>query len=375
MNIRSFSIGILLVILILTGSSFQGIQKLQISKQKVKNIILFLGDGMGISHVYAAMTTNPRKLSLESFPFTGLSITYSSDNYITDSGAGGTAIACGVKTRNGMIGMSPDSNAVSSIVEIAHKNGLATGVISTKSITDATPASFIAHTCNRSNQENIAKYFLDGTVDVFIGGGMNFFRNRKDGIDLTYKLKKQGYNVVYSLDDLKKSNSLKIAGLLADNNMPALSESGTRIGHLQEMTRKAIETLSKDKDGFFLMVEGAFIDLEAHRGDLDNIIAEVVDLDNAVEVAKKFAIKNGETLIIVTADHETGGLRMVGGSIEKNEASGAFVEEGIFFNKRGIHTAGMVPIFSYGPEANRFSGIHENTFFLNEFLDLLKIKR
>ena len=140
-----------------------------------------------------------------------------------------------------------------------------------------------------------------------------------------------------------------------------------RAGMLPEMTEKAIETLSKDKNGFFLMVEGSMIDWGAHEKNQEYTIDEVIDLDNAVGVAKEFADKNGETLIVVTADHETGGLSLVDGNIQERKVSGNFIQS-------GSHTGVMVPIFSYGPSAERFSGIHENTFFLNEFLNLLNIK-
>ncbi len=318
---------------------------------------------MGTAHVYGGMTASKSKLVLESFPFSGFSKTYSADKYITDSGAGGTAIACGIKTNNGMIGMGPDSISIRSIVEIANKNGLATGVVSTSAITHATPASFVAHNISRSNYEEIAADFLKGTIDVFIGGGKNHFTKRADSIDLSIKLKEQGYEVVFNVADLQNSGSLKLAALLADEHMPPVKQG--REGMLKEMTRKAIEILSKDEDGFFLMVEGSMIDWGAHANDLDYTISEVIDLDEAIGIAKDFSDKNGETLIVVTADHETGGLSIMGGDIQNHTIEGAF--------QTGDHTGVMVPIFSYGPNAERFSGIHENTFFLGEFLDLLKI--
>ena len=320
---------------------------------------------MGVAHVYAAMSISQQSFSLEQFPFSGFSITYSVDNYITDSGAGATAIACGVKTNNGMIGMTPDSTAVPSITEIANRHGLATGVVSTSAVTHATPASFVAHNAGRSNYEDIATDFLKGTIDLFIGGGEDHFRNRKDGNDLTLDLKAQGFEVVYTLDEMNTSNSRKIAGLLAKEHMPTVLEG--RTGALEAMTRKAIETLSRDKDGFFLMVEGSQIDWGGHENNADYTLTEMIDLDNAVGVALEFARQNGQTLIVVTADHETGGLTIPGGNIKENEISVSFSTTG--------HTAVMVPVFSYGPGAENFSGINENTFFLDMFLKLLKIRK
>lgn len=364
---KKYSILIIsLAILSVTGCSFRNINESRSPAKKPKNIVLFIGDGMGIAHLNAGMDVVEHTFALETFPFTGFCKTFSFDNYVTDSGAGGTAIACGVKTRNGMIGMDPDTVAVPSIVELAKKNGLATGVISTSSVTHATPASFVSHNSGRGNYEEIAKDFLNNTLDLFIGGGEDHFRNRADGADLTVTLKKQGFDVVYTLDDLKESQSTKLAGLLAKEHMPYVLEG--RQGMLREMTIKALETLSKNKNGFFLMIEASQIDWAAHGGDLLNIVAEVIDMDDAVGASLEFAKANGETLIVVTADHETGGLSLVGGDKQKRSINGNFIST---YN----HTGVMVPILSYGPGAERFTGIHDNTFFFGEFLDLLKIKK
>jgi alkaline phosphatase len=183
------------------------------------NIILFIGDGMGPAQLTAGMSVCDHTLAVEHFPYSGLCKTSSSNKYITDSAAAGTAIASGKKTKNGMIGMGPDSVAVKSIMEVAHDCGLATGIISTSSITHATPASFVAHNYSRRNYEDIAKDFMNGTIDVFIGGGMTYFLNRKDGIDLTARLRDQGYDVVFTIDELKISDSAKVAGLLSKKHM------------------------------------------------------------------------------------------------------------------------------------------------------------
>ncbi len=353
-----------IAVLILTGCNWQN--PFESGKRgRAKNIILFIGDGMGVAQLYAGMTVSHNVFSLEEFPYSGLCKTYSADNYITDSAAGGTAIACGTKTNNGMIGVNPDSLPVMSVMEIAHKNGFATGVVSTSAITHATPASFVAHNAGRGNYEDIAKDFLSGTLDLFIGGGADHFRSRKDGTDLTLNLREQGYSVVYTLKDLMTVKSQKIAGLLANVHMNKESEG--RDGALEEMTKKAIETLSKNKNGFVLMVEGSMIDFGGHEQNLDYVVSEMIDFDNAIGVAKDYASENHNTLVVVTADHETGGLTLNGGSIGDHTVSGKFSE--------GDHTAVMVPVFSYGPGAEKFSGIHENTFFLEAFLNTLRIKR
>jgi alkaline phosphatase len=367
MIIRTRSITVLMILAIALLAGCSG-NKLKSPEQtpEVKNIIFFIGDGMGTAQVYGAMTISEEPLVIESFPYTGFSNTFSSDNYVTDSGAGGTALSSGAKTRNGMIGTAPDSTALTSITEIAKKNGLATGVVSTSSVTHATPASFVAHNSGRGNYEEIAADFIKGTVDVFIGGGEDHFRDREDGRDLTVTLREQGYDVVYTLDDLNKSTSSKIAGLLSKEHMPKVSEG--RDGMLAAMTKKAIETLSQDKDGFFLMVEGSMIDWGGHAKDFDYIVSEVIDIDQAIGVAKEFADKDGKTLIVVTADHETGGLTLTGGNMDEKKVKSNFIES-------GNHTAVMVPVFSYGPGAESFSGIHDNTFFFGRFLELLKLEK
>jgi len=357
---------ILLIFLVISTGVIFPVESAAKPAKKARNIILFIGDGMGTAQIYSGITVSPQALYLESFPYSGFSKTFASDNYITDSAAGGTAIACGIKTKNGMIGMGPDSVAVSSIIELARRDGLATGVISTSAVTHATPASFVSHNAGRGNYEDIAKDFLNGNLDLFIGGGQNHFKKRADGDDLTVKLKEQGFDVVYTMDDLKNTKSSKIAGLLAPEHMPQATEG--RAGMLREMTVKAIETLKKDKDGFFLMVEGSMIDWGCHAKDIVYAVNEVLDLDDAIGAAREFAESDGKTLVVVTADHETGGLTLVGGNMEERSLNAGFIQS-------GSHTAVMVPIFSYGPGAERFSGIHDNTFFFTEFLNLLRIKK
>ena len=356
---------LIVLVVFISGCNSESKSKSGNSTPGVKNIILFIGDGMGVAQLYAGMTVSAQPFNLEKFPYSGFSKTYSADNYITDSAAGGTALASGEKTNNGMIGVKPDSTAVSSIMEIAKKNGLATGVVSTSAITHATPASFVAHNSGRGNYEEIAEDFLNGSVDVFIGGGEDHFRNRKDGVDLTAKLKELGFDVVFTPDDMKKSGSVKLAALLAKEHMPKVTEG--REGLLGEMTLKAIETLRKNEKGFVLMIEGSMIDWAAHENNLEYVAAEMIDLDQAIGTALNFASGDGNTLVVVTADHETGGMVLSGGDISTHRVEAKFAGTD--------HSAVMVPVFSYGPGAERFSGIHENTFFFNEFLTLLRLSK
>jgi len=363
-TIKNFII-LLSLIIFMTSSSAVMQDQIPSFSRRTKNIILFIGDGMGIAHVTAGMTVSDRALNLQKFPYSGFAITQSADNYITDSAAGGTAIACGVKTNNGMIGVTPDNTSVASITEIVHRRGLSTGIVSTSSVTHATPASFVAHNSSRGSYEDIALHFLNGSVDVFMGGGEDHFRKRADGRDLATELVNQGFELVYTMDDLKASRSDKVAGLLARVHMSTVNEG--RTGHLEEMTGKAIEILSRDRDGFFLIVEGSMIDWGSHANDLGYVISETIDMDSAIGVAIDFANKNRQTLIVVTADHETGGLVLTDGNSAERKVSAVFGTTD--------HSGTMVPIFSYGPGAQKFSGIHDNTFFLDAFLNLLRIRK
>ena len=335
-------------------------------KKKPKNLIIFIGDGMGVAQVYAGMTYSGYTMTFPAFPVTGFSITYSANSYVTDSAAGGTAISAGEKTNNGMLAMRPDSTVLQTIMEIAKSSGLSAGVVSTSAVTHATPASFIAHDASRGSYEDIARWFLKGTADVFIGGGVSYFRSRKDSADLTADLQKMGYDVVYNLPELKKSTSLRIAGLMADGDMPYI-DTGRDPEYLAAATAKAIEVLSRNKNGFVLMVEGSQIDWACHDNNLKRSIEETLDMDRAAKVAYEFAKKNGNTLIVVTADHETGGLTLTGGDVEEKTVIGSFSTNG--------HTGVMVPVFAYGPGASSFTGVQQNTELFNDFVRLLSLKK
>jgi len=354
----------LILTILLAGLVTNACTSPQQDRTEVRNIILLIGDGMGIAHLNAAMSVSSQPLNLVSFPYSGFSVTFSSDNYVTDSAAGGTAISAGEKTNNGMIGVRPDSSRLLLITEILKEKGFSTGAVSTSAITHATPASFVAHNSGRGNYEDIASDFLSGTLDVFIGGGKNHFALRKDGKDLTTDLKNMGYEVVFTEEEMVNSTSPKLAGLLADEHLPTVTEG--RTGLLEKMTAKAIEVLSADEDGFFLMVEGSMIDWGAHANDIEYVVSETIDFDKAVGVALKYARENGNTLVVVTADHETGGLTIPSGDLNEKTIGTNFSTTG--------HSGVMVPIFSYGPGAEKLSGIHDNTFFFNTFLEALGLQ-
>jgi alkaline phosphatase len=332
-------------------------------QKTAKNIILLIGDGMGVSHVFAGITANKNNTYFQQFTNIGFSKTASANRYTTDSAAGGTAISSGVKTNNGSIGVDTDNKVVKTILEIAEKNGKSTGMVATSSITHATPASFIAHQPSRKMYEEIANDFLATDIDIFIGGGKDNFDNRKDERNLLDSLKKNGYSVIDNLSDVEKFEGNKLAGLIYTGHPDGIVERGNM---LVPATKKAIEFLNKKEKGFFLMIEGSQIDWAAHGNKTFELIGEVTDFDKAIGEALKFAEQDGNTLVIVTADHETGGFAVKSGSSEKGEVKGQFTSKG--------HTATMVPVFAYGPGADKFRGIYENTDIFHKMLEAYGLK-
>jgi alkaline phosphatase len=203
-------------------------------------------------------------------------------------------------------------------------------------------------------------------IIIFISGGINHFRVRADKADLTVNLKNMGYDVVYTLEDLKKSQSSKIAGPMAEGDMPCI-DTGRDPDFLADATRKAIEVLSRNKKGFVLMAEGSEIDWACHDNNMKRTVDELLDMDRAVSVAYEFAKREGHTLIVVTADHETGGLSITGGNIETGEVTGSF--------NANDHSAVMVPVFTYGPGSLTFTGVLDNTELFRDFVRLLRLKK
>jgi alkaline phosphatase len=333
----------------------------QVKGDNPVNIILLIGDGMGLTQIYSGLTMNHRQLNLTKFKSIGFSLTYSANNYITDSGAAATAIATGNKTYNGAIGVNSDSIACTSILEYAEIKGLSTGLVSTSAITHATPASFIAHNKSRDDYEGIAADFLKTDIDLFIGGGRNNFSTRKDNRNLLNELRAKNYQVIFSMDSIKNIKQGKLAGLNMPMHNPAIIQG--RDDMLPLATTTALNILSNNKKGFFLMVEGSEIDWGAHANNGEYVACEVIDFDKAIGNALEFAQKNRNTLVIVTADHETGGMAIIDGNFE----TGAFTAK---FGSTN-HTGVMVPVFAYGPGAELFQGIQENTEIFDKMMLLL----
>jgi len=334
--------------------------------QLPKNVIFMIGDGMGITQIQAAMTVNGNTLNFERIHTIGLSKTSSSSSYITDSAAGATAFSIGKKTYNGAIGVNADTVAEKTILEYAEEAGLATGLVASSTITHATPASFIAHQPSRQLYEEIAADFLNTDIDVFIGGGKDNFTKRKDGLNLADSLSAREYQVVFNLEDLRSITEGKIAGLLNADAMPPYSKGRGEM--LAPAALKAIEILNQNEAGFFLMIEGSQIDWGGHENDPEYTVSELLDFDKVIGSVLDFAEKDGNTLVIITADHETGGLTLPHGSdILEDSTSTHF--------STTHHTAVMVPVFAKGPGEDAFDGIYENTQIFDKIMFVLGLKK
>jgi len=324
---------------------------------EIRNVILMIGDGMGVSEVFAGFSANNDELYIQYAKSVGLQKTKSKNRYKTDSAASGTAMACGVKTKNGAIGVDEDKEVLKSILEIASENDKSTGLVASAKITHATPASFVAHVPSRKLYEEIAEFFITDQLDVFIGGGLDDFDKREDTKSLLPELNAKGFQIVKTAEELDLIQEGKIAGLLSSGHIARYPERGE---FLPNSTQKAIEILNQDEDGFFLMVEGSQIDWGGHDNDVGYIVEEMLDFDRAVGQAMKFAAKDGHTLVIITADHETGGLSVHDANPKKGKVEGRFTT--------GSHSSVMVPVFAYGPGAEDFMGIYENTEIFHKML-------
>ena len=337
------------IFVIISLSKYCSNSNKQTKSEKPQNIILLIGDGMSTPQIYAYMLTQESPTAFEQFPVSGLVKTASKSHKITDSAAGGTAIATGNKTNNGMIGMNSDSIPVPSMLEILSDKGMKTGLVATSYITHATPASFVAKNINRNNYEEIAMDLANSTkVDLLIGGGRNHFNKRKDSINLIGKMKSEGWHYYDTLINID-ANAEKILVLADENHLPAYPQRGN---FLPEATSLALENL-ENKDGFFLMIEGSQIDFACHNNDSAYLVNEMHDFNNTINVVLDYAQKNPNTLVIVTADHETGGLSII-------DPEERYTKTHLNFST-GSHSPLPVPIFAFGPGADNFTGIIDNT--------------
>ncbi|MFP8488235.1 alkaline phosphatase [Gracilimonas sp. Q87] len=335
-----------------------------VEDKEIKNVIFLIGDGTGLAQIASgqiAIAGPDGLLHMQTMPVTGIVKTHSSDNLITDSAAGATAFSCGLKTYNGAIGVNPELTPCKTILELAEDKGLSTGLISTSSITHATPASFASHVIQRSMQEEIAEDFLHSGVEVFLGGGVKWFNEnqRSDSLDLIGKFREEGYEILLNDNELTTSSSDKLLGLFATDGLER--EKGEPSS--KAMVSKALQVLNKNEKGFFLMVEGSQIDWAGHGNSVEYLKREIQDFDEAVKAVLDFAQEDGETLVVLTADHETGGMTM-----QRQVAEGDSLE---IFWSTDYHTGIPVPIMAYGPSATEFMGWRDNTYVGIKLAELL----
>lgn len=336
------------VILFLIAFNFINAQSV-----RPKNIIILIGDGMGINYVGASLLQDPNS-PFKEFKTIGLSITCSADKLITDSAAGATAIATGYLTNNKYISVDTLGTQLYTLFEHAEKLGLSTGIVVTSTVSHATPGAFVGHTIDRNDQTMIASQMVDQDVDVVIGGGLKYFvpksdsGEREDNRDLTEEIISKHYTFTKNYSDLKSipDSVNQVYGIL---EMDGLSDAGKRNYTLGDLTKTALNHLKNDKDGFILMIEGSQIDWAGHDHKSKELLEEMKDFSSAVNEALVFAKADSSTLVLITSDHETGGMFITKGNRDASELELSFTT--------GSHTPSPVGIFSFGPGEELFKGI------------------
>ncbi|OIQ36202.1 MAG: alkaline phosphatase [Bacteroidetes bacterium MedPE-SWsnd-G1] len=368
MNLKKYAIA--LSALILAGCNVEDKGK-EVKNKTPKNVILLISDGTGLSQISSAFFFKDTEPNYKRFEHIGLINTSSSRQDVTDSAAGATAFASGVKTYNGAIGVADDTTSVKNIVEIASKKNIKTGVIATSSITHATPACFFAHVEERGMAEAIAEQMAASEVDYFAGGGLKYFNKRKDNRNLLEELNQQDFAIdTVSLKDFSviKDNQ-KVGYLLAANEMPKIQDG--RGDFLSNATNQAIQFLSQDNSNFFIMSEGSQIDWGGHDNDAPYLISELIDFDNTIGKVLDYAEKDGNTLVVVTSDHETGGFTLKASERvgENGKKYSDYTKVGTSFSTGG-HSATLIPVFAYGPGSEEFIGIYENNDIFHKILEV-----
>lgn len=410
MDMRSLSSGLLLPLVIICCLIPLGAADDDDGENaSARNVILLIGDGMGFPELTLARIDKADEnlseyasveLFMDSMQQTGYVSTSSANSFVTDSAPASTAMATGNKTNNGVISQDAtaiqgknDGKNLTTILEMAEKAGLSTGLITTTRITHATPAAFYAHVDNRDNESEIADQLSKSNVDVILGGGLQYFigRNdtdpsgkegkRDDDRNLIADFTSQGYIYVYNGSAFAKvdaNGTDRLLGLFGGSHMQYDLErrsSSESDPSLASMTEKAIAILSKNPKGFFLMIEGGRIDHAGHERNLSKIVSDTLAFDEAVKAALDFEAQNNDTLVIVTADHECGGLVLQpenldsyeGGAIDPVFASGITKTHGPRYDfitemEEATHTAVDVPIMASGPGAEKVShGRLDNT--------------
>lgn len=343
------------------------------AQSPVNNIIIMIGDGMGLSCVSMLQLENefcPTIFDLADN--VALTRTYSLNNRVTDSAAAGTALATGHKTNNTHLGLTPDGRPVESIISLAAAAGMPTGIAVTTYLQHATPAAFYAHTADRGAMEQITRSLIGSGIDVAIGGGRKYFeRTYPQGAWLD-TLAAHGYRVVDNIESLSSLDSRgRVMALLADKELPY--DSGGMLGAAtyKMLNMLDAESSARGRTGFVAMVEGSMIDYGAHGNEVEKLRGELHSFMFAVEVAVAFARTHEGTLVVVTSDHETGGLAIA--SADKDFLKS---EQGISyrFACEG-HTAQMCPVYLFGAGAERINGILDNSEVGAKLIEIIAERR
>lgn len=353
---------IFIIVLALSTLSCTSTNSVSKEEKQAQNIIFLIGDGMGLSAVSTGFYYGEQNSVFKEFKHLGLQQTSSATHKITDSAASGTALSSGTKTYNGAIGVDTSKTALVNMTEKVSELGWSTGVVATSTISHATPAAFYAHVESRQMEEIIAEQLLNSEIDFFAGGGRDKFTKRADGNNLLLTVAAEmGFEIdtlalaeAGTLDAGKKYGFLPQAGA-----MPPMIKG--RENFLPEATNLALSHLSKNEEGFFLMVESSQIDWAGHGNDKEFLIGEMLDFEEVIRAALAFAKEDGNTLVVVTADHETGGFAL------GPKAKGAYEEKYSDYDSidpvfaTAHHTATLIPVFAYGPGAECFEGVYQNT--------------
>ena len=321
------------------------------------NIIMMIGDGMGISQVSTSMYASDNYTPLERSEYVGLSKTHSIDDIITDSAASGTALSSGVKTYNGVLGLDKDFNPVKSILEICKDKGYMTAILVTSTIVHATPAAYYSKSKSRYEYDNIALDLSKSDINLFVGGGERYFNDREDKRNLIEEM--ENYVFVNNLEEYKNTDSKNIGFFTAYDD--PLEKYLGREPSLDEIVYITLKKLKSYNRPFFLLVESSQIDWAEHDNDPKYLLSEMLEFDRVIKSSFDFADKNKNTLVLVTADHETGGASIIDGNIEESIVETDYSSEN--------HTAEMVPVYSFGYSSENFTGVYDNT----EIFDKLRI--
>lgn len=337
------------------------------SSKPAKNIILLIGDGMGLSQVSSSYYYGDSKPNFGRFKQVGLINTSASSHKITDSAAGATAFASGQKSYNGAIGVNKDTVSIPTILEIAEKLGVATGVVATSSITHATPACFYSHVKSRRMHSEIASQLAASDVDYAAGAGLPYFKGDEDEESSYDAMIAKGFAVdtlqLASIDDI--CGDCRYAYLDTAASMPRMLDG--RGDFLSKASKLGIDHLSRDEDGFFLMIESSQIDWGGHANDAEYLTTELLDFDKVIGMVLDYAERDGNTLVIVTADHETGGYTLSSTPMDDGQWSDYNTITGTF--STGGHSTTLIPVFAYGPGSDKFGGIYENSEIFHKMLE------